>query len=211
MDRYKMREWMGKNDPVIFEIGAADGIDTLETLTCIGDPGMKIYCFEPDPRNVVSFKERIKGDSRVDLFELAIGDMVGKATFNQSIGTSIYSSSLKKPTKHLYETWPQIKFENELEVDVTTIDEFTKNHGIDIIDFVWADVQGAEDLMIKGSPDSFRNKIRFLYTEYSNVPYYEKEPTLQQIIEMLGSDWELEEDYVTDAFFVNKRLQEKLK
>ena len=39
-----------KEDPVIIEIGAHYGEDTVEFLKEFDD--VKMYCFEPDPRNI---------------------------------------------------------------------------------------------------------------------------------------------------------------
>lgn len=189
-------------EPIIFEIGAADGLDTLEFIRCFDNLNFKIFCFEPDPRNIESFKKTIN-DNRVVLIEGAVGDQDGVCNFFQS--STIYSSSLKEPTENLFKEWPIIKFENKLTIQTYKLDTFIQNNNIDCVDFIWADVQGVEDLLIKGGEKSFMNKIKFLYTEYSNMAYYKTEPTLSDIIALLGDNWELVADFNTDVLLKNKK------
>lgn len=199
-----IRKLVNRPDPVVFEIGCADGLDTLEFLETFHDPGLRMYCFEPDPRNVESFKQRIH-DPRVQLFQMAVGDRDDKMIFHQS--STIYSSSLKEPNvETLNAKWPTIKFDREFEVDVVTLDTFLAQHDINRIDFVWADVQGAEDMLLHGAKKSLRDKIRFFYTEYSDVAYYKDEPDLRAILQNIGPNWKVIRDYKTDVLLKNAHL-----
>ncbi len=204
LDKMQIEKLISNDRPVIFEIGAADGLDTLEFIKVFDNSDFKMYCFEPDPRNIASFKEKVR-DKRVELVEMAVGDKDGKMQFHQS--ETVYSSSLKKPNlKNLYATWPFLNFDKILEVKTTTIDTFIRDNKIDIVDFIWADVQGAEDLILKGAETSLTGKIKYIYTEYSNTEYYEGEPTLNKILEILGNNWEVIKDYKTDVLLKNKNL-----
>jgi FkbM family methyltransferase len=202
--KQEIKNLINNSAPVILEIGCADGIDTLEFISTFNDLPFKLFCFEPDPRNIEEFKKRID-DSRVLLYEIAIGDKDGLTTFNQS--STIYSSSLKNPNiENIQKTWPMINFENSFDVNVTTIDSFIKDNSIEIVDFIWADVQGAEDLMISGGKNSLIDKVRYMYTEYSNVEYYENEPGLNKIIELMGDNWEVVQVFTADVLLKNKNL-----
>jgi FkbM family methyltransferase len=202
--KQEIKNLINNSAPVIFEIGCADGIDTLEFINTFNESSFKLFCFEPDPRNIEEFKKRVS-DSRVFLHEIAIGDKDGLTTFNQS--STIYSSSLKNPNiENIQKTWPMINFENSFDVIVTTIDSFIKDNSIEIVDFIWADVQGAEDLMISGGKNSLIDKVRYMYTEYSNVEYYENEPSLNKIIELMGDNWEVVQVFAADVLLKNKNL-----
>lgn len=203
ISKEKIKSIITAINPIIFEIGCADGLDTQEFINTFNDVNFKMYCFEPDLRNIESFKSRIN-DNRVELIQAAIGDQNGKTTFHQS--STIYSSSLKEPTEKLFDTWPIIKFENEYEIDIYTLDYFIQVNNIPIINFIWADVQGAEDLLIAGAKKSLIDKIQFLYTEYSNIPYYKDEPTLPEIVNLMGSNWEVVTDFGTDVLLRNKNI-----
>ena len=180
MNKSEIKNLINKTNPVIFEIGCADGIDTKEFINTFGN-NMIMYCFEPDNRNANVF---VNGGHRpLDpnftqgitnkniIFEnKAIGNVNNIIKFNQS--STIYSSSLKKPIEHLIE-YPYIKFDNTIEVECVTLDQYVEDKEIDLIDFIWADVQGAEDFLIEGGKNTFENKVRFFYTEYSKKILYE--------------------------------------
>ena len=211
MNKYEIKNLIGTN-VVIFEIGCADGIDTLEFLEAFGNEA-KFYCFEPDIRNANVFKNGGYRPLRPDLknginnpnviFEnKAIGKENRTLIFNQS--STIYSSSLKKPTEALSNTWPEIKFDNQVIVDCVTLDKYVTDNKIQIIDFIWADVQGAEDYMIQGGMDTFSNKVRYLYTEYANGDkYYQGSPDKNDILSMLGNNWSIVRDFGTDILLKN--------
>ena len=206
MEKHQIRQLINTSNPVIFEIGAADGTDTLEFINTFNDLDFKIYCFEPDLRNIESFKQKVN-DPRVTLFEMAIGDKNGKATFNQSNDIYNLSSSLKKPMmENMKATWPLMDFDKTYDVDVVTLDTFLADNNIDKVDFIWADVQGAEGLMILGGKESLINKVRYMYTEYSNVEYYENELNLNEIIELIGENWEVVQVFTADVLLRNKNL-----
>ena len=54
----------------------------------------------------------------------------------------------------------------------------------EIVDFIWADLQGAEGDLVAGGQATLA-KTRYLYAEYSNEEWYEGQPTLQQLMDML--------------------------
>ena len=206
MEKSQIRNLINSENPVIFEIGAANGIDTLEFINTFNDLDFKMYCFEPDLRNIKAFKETVN-DPRVTLYEMAIGDKNGKATFNQSNDIYNLSSSLKKPImENMKTTWPLMEFDKTYEVDVMTLDKFLSDNNIDKVDFIWADVQGAEDLMILGGKNSLIDKVRYMYTEYSNTEYYENELNLNQIIEIMGENWQVVQVFAADVLLKNKNF-----
>jgi hypothetical protein len=61
-----------------------------------------------------------------------------------------------------------------------------KKNNIQVIDFVWCDVQGAEEKVIRGGQETFKNKVKYFYTEYSNDEQYEGQPKLKQILKLLA-------------------------
>jgi len=191
MDKYKIKKLIGnKPNPILMEIGCADGKDTQEFINIFNDTNFKMYCFEPDQRNVRKFKEDIR-DNRVVLYEYVVGDVNGLVDFYKSTKSSsgeelIYSSSLREPGEKLFEIWKQ--FEGKfikVQSQSITLDYFVNAKDISYIDFVWLDVQGCEDMVIKGGINTFKDKVQYLYTEYSNQEIYKGEPNLFEILKML--------------------------
>lgn len=200
-------------NPVIFEIGSHIGMDSekISRLT-----GSKIYGFEPDPRNL-----EILNGKRSQFFHeispVAVSDSDGKANFYLSSGTppEVYedddmnrdwsaSNSLKFPRKHLdLHTW--CKFDYFIEVDTIKLDTYCNAKGIERIDFVWMDVQGAEDLVIDGMQQMKLN-TKFIYTEFSKEELYDKSPSKTQILKLLGSEWRIIKEFENDILLGNQSL-----
>ena len=118
------------------------------------------------------------------------------------------SSSIKKPTDHL-EVTPWCEFNKTIEVDSVTLDSFFEKEELKKIDFVWMDVQGAEDLVFEGAKHLLtNNKIDYIYTEYSNRELYENQMNLKQIMKILDN-YEIidffNESGGTDVLLKNKK------
>jgi 2-O-methyltransferase len=200
---------IGKSDPLILEVGANIGQATEAFL--LEMPNSRIFCFEPEPRAIRKFKNRISHPN-VSLFECAVGNQNGLVTFHQSSGDGNetnwdQSGSILKPKLHS-KTWPSIKFESEIQVPIVRLDDWALDKNLGIVDLIWADVQGAESDLILGGGTVIGN-TRFLYTEYGAIEWYEGQPSLDEICESLFSiglvlyrKWEME------ALFVNKNIND---
>ena len=207
MNKYQIKNLINKENPTIFEIGCADGQDTIDFINTF-DNNLNIYCFEPEIKNISIVKSTIKYKNH-HLYEGVISDINGKIIFNRSRTDNpddlSYYGSIRKPKEHLNE-WNYIKFDQTLEVKSITLDKFCDDNNIDIIDFIWADVQGAEENMINGGKESFEKRVRFLYTEYSNKEYYEGQSNLKKIMELMGDNWVILQDFGTDVLLKNNRF-----
>ena len=204
----KIRLCVGKDDPIIVEVGANNGQTTVEILRAM--PRATIYAFEPDPRAIAKFRAAVTHPN-VHLYECAIGAINGTVNFYQSSGAEDLpgysdgwdqSGSIRRPKSHLT-VWPWVKFEKEITVPVMTLDAWSELHHVEKADFIWADVQGAESDLVEGAA-RFLRASRFLYTEYSNKELYKGQITLAELREKLP-DFDLIVRYRSDALFRNKR------
>lgn len=205
----EIRQLVGKDNPVIIEVGANSGQTTLELLKAM--PEARIFAFEPEPRAIAKFRNAI-ANPNVFLYECAIGAVNGVISFNQSSGAEHLpgysegwdqSGSIRQPNNHL-KAWPWVKFERQLTVPIMTLDAWSKKHQITGADFIWADVQGAESDLVEGGV-RFLSASRYLYSEYSDHEIYEGQITLAGLLEKLP-DFALMRRYPEDALFKNKRL-----
>lgn len=201
------------NKSIFFEIGSHFGIDTLELFKVTKN----IHCFEPDYRNVEIFNRL---NLPVILNEIAVSDIDGTSPFYLSSGNvfnSQYgptnnvimnnndwsaSSSLMSPKNHITKT-PWVTFNNIIEVKTKKIETYCLENNIDRIDFIWMDVQGAESKVINGM-GSLKNKIHYIYTEYSDEELYENQLNKNQIIHLLGENWEVVFDFGGDILLKNR-------
>ncbi len=199
-----------------FEIGAHVGKHTEAFLKVF--PMAELWVFEPDPRNTAELK-RLGFDKKTKLFELAIGDKDGDMQMYLSSGkvqkgdprTTLsnwtFSSSLKKPKEHL-KAAPWVKFEHFAKVKVARLDTIKQQQGFGDIDFIWADIQGAEDMMIAGGQATLA-RTRYLYTEYANTELYEGQISLDEILKRMPggpANWEVLADFSDDVLLKNKLM-----
>ncbi len=198
------------------EIGCHFGTDTEDFRKY--HPNSRIVCFEPDPRNIQILKQR-GIDKICELHPVALSNENGSASFYLSSGDSrgrvfeeilqendwSCSSSLKKPTGHVL-LHPWITFNNQVTVETKRLDdiETLKNTKID---FMWVDVQGAEDLVFSGAVETLKN-TKYLYTEYSNYQLYEGQLNRDSIIQLLGNNWNIIFDYGGDILLHNSHYVE---
>jgi FkbM family methyltransferase len=209
-----IRSCVGRRDPTVLDIGCNEGQTTLWFLEMFADP--TIYCFEPDPRAIARFKERVGDHSNVTLFEMAISDREGFIDFYQSSGRRDdewlvkampqgwdLSGSIKQPYRHL-DVHPQVTFEQKIQVPTATLDAVCEARGIGPVDFIWLDVQGAELEVFSGAAKTLA-RTRYLYTEYSDKELYRGQRGLRDMVKYL-KDFSVLYRYPGDALLRNERL-----
>ena len=79
------------------------------------------------------------------------------------------------------------------------LDSWISAQDFDQVDFIWADVQGAERDLIAGGSQTLAMS-RFFYTEYSNEEWYEGQIDLRGLIDSLP-DFEVAELFPRDVLF----------
>lgn len=204
-------------EPTIIEVGCHMGEDTLEMFRLF--PHAKIIAFEPDPRSVAQLHAR--GFSKIaTLVEAAVGAEDGSATFRLSSGSPpkndsafdpkyrnhpwTASSSLKAPKEHLKQ-FPWVKFDLTAKVKVMRLDTYFEQAKLDRVDFMWADVQGAEDLLIAGGQQTLA-RTRYFYTEFYDQELYEGQIDLRTIQSRLPGKWSLLARWDNDVLFKNEAM-----
>ena len=202
---YDIMAMVGKSDPVILDVGCNDGEHTQMFRQVF--PCAHIYSFEPDKRAQHRFRQRNPGEQ---LLPVAVGASDGEAPFYQSHGDGVtqvsewdYSGSIRQPKNHLV-VHPWCGFDDPTMVVQTTLDTWRRTANVDVVDFIWADVQGAEGDLVKGAEETLR-RTRFFYTEYNDSEMYIGQVTLAQLRGLLP-DFEVVHVYSDDVLFRNVRL-----
>lgn len=205
--------------PVVMEFGACDAYHSRIMIETIRKHRQNFvyHLFEPKSDLKGLIDNRL-GDyltqmpDKVRFFQQAIGSEIGHVDFYESGGQKVEngvvteryfgSSSIRKP-KLVTEIWQDMTF-NKSRCEVNTFDNHLAQNGLAeaIIDFVWADVQGAEIDLINGGQQAFK-RVRYFFTEYANSEYYEGEIGLQEILNLLP-DFEVVHDFGDDVLLRNK-------
>jgi len=97
-----------------------------------------------------------------------------------------------------------VTFSNQEEVPIRRLDSVVRDLGIERVDLIWADVQGAEADLISGARQTLK-KTRFLYTEYSDEELYAGQINLSQLRALLP-EFKLIKKFPNDVLFENKKF-----
>lgn len=182
------------DNPVVLEIGAATGEDTtryVEALLALNRP-FRYMAFEPDTRNIWLLQNhRLR--QHFELHPYALGDCNKTVPFIPS--DHPFSGSVKQPKEHLT-LYPNIMFRSPHDIEMRTLDDitFAGCGSLEKVDWIWCDVQGAEDLVISGGKETFA-KTRFFYTEYLECEAYAGQIGRDEIHRRLPGKWVIAEDY----------------
>lgn len=200
-------------NPVILDIGCNDGTHTQQFLDVF--PTASLHCFEPDARALRRFSTRVR-NNRVTVHPIAIGAADGTTKFFASSGTPPGASEAHRlpegwdlsgsirPPKRMLDLNPWCVFDDHLTVTVRSLDSWADTHGIGVVDFIWADVQGAEGDLIRGGMRTLA-RTRYLYTEYYNSEMYEGQVDLRTILRLLPQ-FEVVTRYAGDVLLRNRAL-----
>lgn len=207
-------------EPVVLEFGTCEGDQTNQMVTFLRSLKKPFiyHAFEPQVGLNPDFEARNGkhiSDGLLQFYNFAIGNINGECDFWVSSGSQVEngrmvnsyhgSSSIKEPQIILRE-YPQMKFK-KVTTPIIKLDTHyqTSNLAGQIIDFIWADVQGAEKDMIKGGLQTFTNKVRYLYTEYIDGYSYADKINIPEILELLPG-FKVVQDFGGDVLLKNTKL-----
>jgi FkbM family methyltransferase len=115
----------------------------------------KVYCFEPNPTFAECWKRNIPADQNAILYEVGLGDCEHTATF-------------AKPLHQILDRTPG-------HIQIKTLDSFELTD----VDFIKIDVDGYEDLLMKGAVETVANNSPVINIEMKRA----KRPGVTQIAE----------------------------
>lgn len=155
-DNYFLKHININEIEIVFEVGARYGDETLMLNKTF--PNSQIYTFECNPNTVKICKNKLSGIKNVNFFPIALGNAIGKFPFYSYKSDNDGASSLFKRID-FSETQ---KYNGDIEM--MTLFEFSKLHGINKIDLLCMDVQGFELNVLKGASDLLKN-INYIIME----------------------------------------------
>lgn len=197
----------GREIKTILDLGSRDLTQSIELHLAF--PKAKIYAFEAHPGFAAQCRER--NLPYVEVFDEAVMDFTGEIPF-YATPFNLSASSIFKPARPVLGVDISRNIE-EVTVPCIRIDEWAKEAGVEQIDLVWMDVQGAEIPALKGFGDLLSNVLA-IHTEVETSPVYHDadgySPTLrEQLTDFLSptfkekaftKNWECE----GDAIYINR-------
>ncbi len=169
---------------VIFDVGAHHG----ETARIYRElfPTARIYCFEPFAESFAALAAALPRLPGVQAFKLALADRVGSTILHANELSATNSLLPTAPTAAT--VWPgQVVTRKQVQVPTTTLDAFCREQGIETIDVLKVDVQGAEPLVFQGGAQMLRSgRVRLVYTEILTLPTYTGQLEFHEFLGMLN-------------------------
>lgn len=188
----ELKQMFGRYDQmVILDIGGCEGEDSLRYSKLF--PNSEIFVFEPLPENQELIRQNIEryNASRVHLVPVALAGSRGITDFYVSSGQpdglpltgdwdfGNKSSSLLPPAEVLKQVeW--LQFNSVIRVETDTLENFSRVHQLQTIDFVHMDVQGAELGVLRGAGTMLK-AIRAIWLEIAEYELYKGQPLRNDI------------------------------
>lgn len=165
----------------VFDLGGNLGTSALIFARMAGLAG-RVFSFEPLTPSLIERNMRENGVRNVFVVPLGVADRCGSA--EMLIGEGIIDSSVARPPRGARVTRT---------IELTTLDRYVETRGLDRVDFIKMDIEGAEELALRGARrviERFRPRwsIASYHTDFEGEPQH---PKLVRLLKEAG--YELEE------------------
>ncbi|RBP48126.1 FkbM family methyltransferase [Roseimicrobium gellanilyticum] len=169
----------GRELRLLFDVGANNGLTT--SLFVENFPDASVCAFEPIPEVADVARTRHASNPRVKVECLALDEVSGKRVFhvNSFSETSSFLHSNEDLKERAY-----LNTCREIEVTVSSMDDYCDTRNITSIDLLKLDVQGCELPVLKGSTQMLR-KVGAVFAEVLFVKYYEGQCSFSQVDDLL--------------------------
>ncbi len=174
----------------VFDIGSRDALQAIELAGLF--PSAQVVAIECNPDTLERCRRNIARHPRIRLVEKAVHSYTGRCQFHPI------------DTDHTVTSWPdgnpgasslfiatgnypaERYVQNTVEVDCVRLDMLCGTLGLDVIDLIWMDLQGAELLALQ-SAGALLEKTRYIYTEVSHRSLYHGQCLFDEVDAFLKS------------------------
>jgi len=140
----------------------------------------RLYGFDPD-KDECERLSRLYPRDRVTLVPLGLADREGVAKLYLTKEPAC--SSMYEPDFQLTKNCPELECAqktNEVEMDISTLDLWASEVGLEYVDHIKIDTQGSELLVLNGA-EKLLDKIRTLEVEVEFNPIYQGQPLFADV------------------------------
>ena len=135
---------------LVLDIGANIG-DWTARVAAVA-PECVIHSIEASPRTFANLTRRLSGNSNLVFHNAGMGEHTGRASFHDCGENSGLSSFVSRDASI------GLKAESQMEVPVTTVDDFCREHQIPHLDFIKIDTEGFEGPILRGMIETLKQK-----------------------------------------------------
>lgn len=165
---------------IVLDVGSRDAIVAL--LFKGRFPKATIYAFECNPQAIELCKKNIGDRADIILVDKAVSDECGPVNFYAMDSDGNIGASSLYITNPAY----QDQHQNKIEVEAITLKQWAADSGVDAVDLLWMDLQGAELKALKGMGDLLQT-VKIIYTEVMYKEMYFDQPLFNDIDLYLAS------------------------
>lgn len=160
-----LKEYIKKNQPVFFDVGANVGEYSKELRKAFSNA--EIYAFEPNCNTFEVLNKNLAG-SDVKLFNLGIGSQAeNKVIYTYEKDQTSGHASIYKDVLLTVHKAKEIK---EVQFNMTTLDGFCQEKGIEYIDLLKIDAEGHELEIMNGARQMItQGKIGIIQFEFNET------------------------------------------
>lgn len=164
-----------KKPAIILDVGSRDCGESLELSRAF--PNARIFAFECNPQTLPICRSVCADCSAITLCPYAVNSYDGECTFypidpartrtTWKDGNPGASSLFRANGAYPAETYVQ----NEIQVPCRRIESVLKEHGVDHVDLIWMDLQGAELIALE-SLGPYLDRVHSIHTEVTHRAMY---------------------------------------
>jgi FkbM family methyltransferase len=145
-------------------------------------PNSQIHAFEPVPETFARLRLRVASQRRITPWNLAVGHMCGRLPMRIYPWDETNSFLPMAENATEFVGCEGVVEQRTVEVEVTTVDAFCAQHGIEAVDVLKSDTQGYDLNVLRGSSELVALKrIGALVLEINFVPHYTGQPLFCEI------------------------------
>ena len=173
--------------PIIFDVGAYVGQTAEQYLATF--PKAIIHAFEPTEASFAQLKGKFKDNPAIICNKLAISDHDGELTFNVNDFAPTNSTLATHSDAGQYWGDKLLNTNHIVTVGCTKLDSYCLENGIERINLLKIDVQGADLSVLSGAENMLTDKkIDAIYLEVIYVPTYVNQSRYYEIEKCLDEN-----------------------
>jgi FkbM family methyltransferase len=172
----------------VFDLGSRDALQAVELAGLF--PNAEVVTIECNPNTLELCRQNIAQHPRIRLIEKAINSYTGRCPFHpiDSARTITSWPDGNPGASSLFlangDYPPEQYVQTTVELDCIRLDALCGQLGVDAIDLIWIDLQGAELLALQ-SAGVLLDKTRYIYTEVSHRPIYRDQCLFEDVDTLL--------------------------
>lgn len=145
--KYEIENVLIEEGDVVIDCGANIGVFSAIAAS----KNATVYAFEPVPEIVKILEELTLNYKKMFIQSKALSNISGKIGFSVSLEDSTSNCMISLQSKNNH-TFNESLCDNKIiEVESITIDQFVENERLEKVDFIKADIEGAERNMLEGA------------------------------------------------------------